>query len=79
MPTIQIRDVPEAVHRTLRMRAAAQGQSLQEYLLTELSEQARTRDLADVVAEARADITARPEAYSVISAVELIRRDRDAR
>lgn len=33
VPTIQIKDVPPEVHRTLRQRAAAAGQSLQEYML----------------------------------------------
>ena len=33
---IQIRNVPEAVHRRLRARAAAQGQSLSDYLLREI-------------------------------------------
>ena len=60
MATIQVRNVPERVHRTLRVRAAAAGKSLQEYLLEELTESAETRDLADVVAEARAEITVDP-------------------
>ena len=46
MATIQIRDVPEDVHRTLRSRAAANGQSLQEYLLEELTDLAgATKDI----------------------------------
>ena len=76
MATIQVRNVPEAVHRTLRVRAAASGKSLQEYLLDELIESAETRDLADVVAEARADVAANPGAFSSISSVTIIRNDR---
>lgn len=34
MPTIQIKNVPDAAHTVLRQRAAAAGQSLQEYMLT---------------------------------------------
>jgi plasmid stability protein len=32
MATIQVRDIPEDTHRVFRQRAAAAGQSLQEYL-----------------------------------------------
>ena len=41
MPSVQIKNVPDDVHRTLRSRAAAAGQSLQEYLLALLVEEAR--------------------------------------
>jgi plasmid stability protein len=36
MPMIQIRDVPDEVHRELKARAALAGMSLSEYLLLEL-------------------------------------------
>ncbi|MGH3557998.1 MAG: FitA-like ribbon-helix-helix domain-containing protein, partial [Mycobacterium sp.] len=36
MKVIQIRNVPDEVHRTLRTRAAAAGVSLSDYLLDEL-------------------------------------------
>ena len=77
MPTIQIRNVPEHVHRTLRIRAAAAGTSLQEYVLAELIESAESRDLADVIAEARAEIAADPTAFSSVSSVAIVRADRD--
>ncbi|MBK7721098.1 MAG: toxin-antitoxin system, antitoxin component [Austwickia sp.] len=35
-PTIQIRNVPVEVSRTFKARAAAEGQSLSDYLLGEL-------------------------------------------
>lgn len=41
MPSVQIKNVPENVHRTLRMRAAANGQSLQQFLLQLLEDEAR--------------------------------------
>ena len=81
MATIQIRDVPEDVHRTLRTRAAAAGQSLQEYLLEELTDLAGTRDLYDILAEVRAEQESHPERYPTLSAdeiVEIIRQDRDS-
>lgn len=42
MGLIQIRDVPDDVHRTLKTRAAAEGTSLSEYLLREVTRAART-------------------------------------
>lgn len=38
MPSVQIRAVPEDVHRRLRSQAALSGQSLNEFLLARLSE-----------------------------------------
>jgi antitoxin FitA len=40
VPSIEIKNVPDEVHRVLRRRAAEAGQSLQAYLLTLLVEQA---------------------------------------
>ena len=34
---VQVRDVPESVHRTLKARAAQAGTSLSEYLRSELA------------------------------------------
>lgn len=34
---VQVRDVPEDVHRTLKARAAGSGRSLSEYLRAELA------------------------------------------
>ena len=42
MGLIQIRDVPDDVHRTLKSRAAAQGRSLSDYVLEEVVRAART-------------------------------------
>lgn len=38
MPNVQIRSVPEDVHRRLRAQAALSGQSLNEFLLARLGE-----------------------------------------
>lgn len=46
MPSVQIKNVPEDVHRILRTRAAAASQSLQEYLLARLVEEARTEPVS---------------------------------
>ena len=56
MATIQIRNVPEGVHRTYQTRAAAAGQSLQEYLLGYLIEHALLSTPAEIVQEVERDI-----------------------
>jgi antitoxin FitA len=52
--TIQIRDVPDEVHRTLRAGAAAAGLSLSAYLVAELTRVAERPPVADVLARAAA-------------------------
>jgi antitoxin FitA len=51
---IQIRDVPEEVHRTLKVRAAAEGLSLSDYIKRDLEELAKQATIEDVFAGARA-------------------------
>ncbi len=53
MPSIQVKDVPEEVHATLRRRAATAGQSLQEYLLANLIEQAGRPTMEEWVEQVR--------------------------
>jgi plasmid stability protein len=54
MKTIQIRNVPEDTHRTLRARAAASGVSLSDYALAELERVAERPPVVDLLARARA-------------------------
>lgn len=49
MPSVQIKDVPADVHAVLRRRAAAAGQSLQEYLLGRLVADARRPSLDELL------------------------------
>ena len=49
MPSVQIKNVPPKVHRVLRKRAAAAGQSMQEYLLIQLTRQAEAETLEEVL------------------------------
>ena len=51
---IQIRDVPDDVHRTLKVRAAAEGLSLSDYIKRDLEELAKQATIEDVFASARA-------------------------
>jgi len=76
MPSIQIKHVPEDVHRVLRSRAAATGQSLQEYLLARLTDEARQPTLDEVLARAgdRAG-----GSVPLTEAARSVRADRDSR
>jgi plasmid stability protein len=76
MTNIQLKNVPEDVHRTLRTRAGAAGQSLQEYLLGKLTAQARRPTVDEVLARAGERSGG---SLSLPAAAELIREDRDAR
>jgi antitoxin FitA len=76
MPSVQIKNVPEDVHRTLRQRAAGSGQSLQEYLLANLVEQARRPSLDDVLRRAGERTGGR---VPIADAVAALRAERDAR
>ena len=44
---IQLRNVPDALHRTLKARAAMAGMSLSDYLLAEIKEVAERPTLAE--------------------------------
>lgn len=50
--SIQIRNVPDDVHRTLRARAAAAGLSLSDYLLADITRLAERPPVADVILRA---------------------------
>ena len=74
MPSIQVKDVPDDVHTTLRRRAATAGMSLQEYLLGRLVDDAHTPTLEEVLD--RAGGRAGGQA-PLRKAVRAIRSDRD--
>jgi len=70
---IQIRNVPDALHRKLKSRAALAGMSLSEYLLSEI------RDVAErpTVEELRARLKSRPEVKLSVSPAEAVRAERE--
>ena len=80
MATIQIRNVPDHVHRTYQSRAALAGKSLQEYLLAELTENAFYSTPAELVAEVEREMAIDPSGFvsdpDVV--VEIIRDDRES-
>ena len=76
MPSIQVKDVPDEVHATLRKRAAAAGQSLQEYLLGHLIAEATTPTVEEVLARAGQRAGGR---ITTRDAVRAVRAERDSR
>lgn len=50
MPNVLVRDLPDDVHASLQRRAASAGQSLQQYLATELTRLASMPTMDDVLA-----------------------------
>jgi len=75
MAHIQIRNVPDALHRRLKSRAAQAGMSLSEYLLAEVRRSAETPTMEEFVVRARGRKPTSPEE----SSAEIIRRLRDGR
>ncbi|MBJ7329805.1 MAG: hypothetical protein JHC95_07910 [Solirubrobacteraceae bacterium] len=51
---IQVRNVPDEVHRTLKMRAAAEGMSLSDYIKRDLERAAARPSFAELDARVRA-------------------------
>lgn len=74
MGAIQIKGVPEEVHRELRRRAALQSQPLQEYLLDKLVREVQTPPVAEVVSMAASRTGRR---LSFAKAARMVRADRD--
>jgi hypothetical protein len=73
--SIQVRAVPERVHRTLRTRAAEAGVSLSDYVLRELERVAARPPVADVLE--RAD--SRHDGATIDQIVAAVRNGRDRR
>ena len=72
---VQIRHVPDEIHRKLKMRAAERGMALSDFLLREVSEVANRPTLDEVVERMRR----RPKATGRIDSASLVRAEREAR
>jgi len=72
---IQVRNVPDALHRTLKVRAALAGMSLSDYLLAEIRRLAERPTLDDL----RERLRRREPVSSALSAARVVRAERDAR
>jgi plasmid stability protein len=74
MPNVQIRGVPDDVHRRLKSQAALSGASLNEFLLARLGEIASLPTVPEL-----ADRIRHREQYQGPSSADLIREERDRR
>lgn len=72
---IQIRNVPAALHRKLKARAALAGMSLSDYLLREVREVAGR----PTPEEMKARLAALPPISPKIPAADAVRAERDSR
>lgn len=72
---IQIRNVPDALHRKLKARAALAGMSLSDYLLKEIRETAERPTLEEWLAR----VKGRKPVTLPIDTAQIIREERDRR
>lgn len=72
---IQIRNVPDALHRRLKSRAALAGMSLSDYLLNEICQVAERPTLDEM----RERLASRPKTTLSESLVDAVRAERDGR
>ena len=72
---IQLRNVPDALHRSLKARAALAGMSLSDYLLAEIREIAERPTLAEL----RDRLHKRKPVSADLDTALLIREEREAR
>jgi antitoxin FitA len=72
---IQLRNVPDGLHRKLKARAAMAGMSLSDYLLAEVREIAERPTLAEL----RDRLHAREPVMVRLDTARLVREEREAR
>jgi antitoxin FitA len=70
---IQVRNVPDALHRRLKARAALEGKSLSDYLLGEIREAAER----PTVEELRARLAGRAPVAPSVEPALAVRAERD--
>lgn len=72
---IQVRNVPDGLHRQLKVRAASQGMSLSDYLLAEIREIAERPTWAEL----RERLQRRESAGKSLNTAAAVRSEREAR
>ena len=72
---IQIRNVPDALHRKLKSRAALAGMSLSDYLLQQIREVAER----PTIEEMRARLARRTAVTLSVDTADAVRAERDSR
>jgi plasmid stability protein len=78
VPNVQIRNVPDEVHRQLKERASANGQSLNEYLLAQLRVIATLPTIAELAERIRAHTREPYDGPRIGEIAAAIREDRDS-
>ena len=73
MPNLQVRNVPEDLHRTLKAKAASEGLSLSDFVLSEVEKVAKR----PTPRELRERLRRRDPVHLRPSAAEVIRELRD--
>jgi len=71
---IQIRNVPDDLHRELKMRAAAAGMSMSDYIKRELDRRRRKSTIAEMIA--RREAQGRRSTSTTQEVVDIIREAR---
>jgi plasmid stability protein len=72
---VQLRNVPDALHRSLKARAALAGMSLSDYLIAEIREIAERPTLAEL----RSRLHSRKPIAENFDTARLVREERDSR
>lgn len=72
---IQVRNVPDSLHRTLKARAALAGMSLSDFLLAEIRRLAERPSMEEL----RERVRRRSAAAGTVSAADAVRQEREAR
>ncbi|MGP0072687.1 MAG: FitA-like ribbon-helix-helix domain-containing protein [Bryobacteraceae bacterium] len=72
---IQVRNVPDSLHRKLKSRAALEGMSLSDFVLKEMEHVAERPTMKELAAR----IASRTPVRYKLSPAEIIREERDRR
>ena len=72
---VQIRNVPDALHRKLKARAALAGMSLSDYLLAEIRQSAERPTMAEM----KQRLAGRTSVTPSVSPADAVRAERDGR
>lgn len=72
---IQLRNVPDSLHRSLKARAAMAGMSLSDYLIAEIKEIAERPTLTEL----RDQLHTRKPVTFQLDTARLVREEREAR
>lgn len=73
---IQIRNVPDDLHRELKMRAAAAGMTMSDHIKQELSRRSRKSTIPEIAARRRARNRGKSSTLTTQKIVDIIREAR---